>query len=110
VGADRQADLNWRSIRTAMNGKAKAGGMEARVLLGNAHAWSARARKLDRVGHALAWLANSRTTKGTGLLGGAWAKRKGRVEVMRSQPHAWHHAMYYLATLTTFGKTKYSFR
>jgi hypothetical protein len=84
--------------------------MEARVLLGNAHAWAGRDRKLAHIGRALAWLANTRTTKGTGLLGGAWAKRNGRVEVMRSQPHAWHHAMYYLAALKTFGKSPYSFR
>lgn len=107
--SDRQAALNWRSIRRAMSGEVNSGGMEARALLGNAHAWAGRPAKIALAKDALAWLARTRTTN-TGLLGGAWAKRNGRVVIMRSQPHAWHHAMFYLAALKAYGSERYSFR
>ena len=107
--SNRQADLNWRAIARRMNGDVKAGGMEARALLGNAYAWSGRDRKEKNLKRALLWMSKTRVTDGTGLLGGAWKKSDGRVVIMRSQPHAWHHAMYYLAALKTYGEKPYSF-
>jgi GH15 family glucan-1,4-alpha-glucosidase len=107
--ADRQAEVNWIRIARAMNGKVKESGLDARILLGNVHGWAGRGQKIERVKRALDWLASTRVTDGTGLLGGAWAKRNGEVIVMRSQPHAWHHAMFYLAALKAYGKRPYRF-
>jgi GH15 family glucan-1,4-alpha-glucosidase len=107
--SDRHADIVWNAVRKRMDGTVKRGGMEARGLLGNAHAWAGRSTKIRKVKRALAWLASSRVTRSTGLLGGAWRVRNGRVEIMRSQAHAWHHAMFYLAALETYGKRPYNF-
>lgn len=107
--SNRQADLNWRGLRKRISGEVKRGGMEARAILGNAHAWAGLAAKKPKLKRALTWLAEDRVTRGTGLLGGAWRLEKGRVQILRSQPHAWHHAMFYLAALKTYGKHAYSF-
>lgn len=107
--SDRQAVLNWRVVNKAVKGEVKHGGMEARAILGNAHAWAKRPRKLAKLKRALKWMAARRVTPGTSLLGGAWKVDKGEVHIMRSQPHAWHHAMFYLAALKTYGKSDYRF-
>ena len=107
--SDRQANIVWSAIRKRIEGDVKNGGMEARGLLGAAHAWTGRPSKIDKVKRGLRWMASQRVTRGTGLLGGAWRTVGGRVEIMRSQPHAWHHAMFYLAALKAYGKRPYSF-
>jgi hypothetical protein len=107
--SDRHAHIVWKAVRKRIAGDVKRGGTEARGLLGLAHAWAGRSAKMRNLERGLTWLAKERVTKGTGLLGGAWRVRKGRVEIMRSQPHVWHHAMFYLAALETYGKRAYSF-
>jgi GH15 family glucan-1,4-alpha-glucosidase len=107
--SDRHASIVWNAIQKRIQGGVKQGGMEARGLLGNAYAWSGRSAKMSKVKRALSWLAAQRVTKGTGLLGGAWQVREGRVHIMRSQPHVWHHSMFYLAALKAYGKKPYSF-
>ncbi|MDQ3955064.1 MAG: hypothetical protein M3285_05905 [Actinomycetota bacterium] len=103
-----QAEINWRHFRRVLDGRVTAGRLEARSLLGNAHAWSERGKKLRLVRKALVWIARVPTT-GTGLLGEAWERfpnnRRGRITTMVSQPHAWNQAMFYLAALKAYGKT-----
>ena len=107
--SDRHANIVWGALQKRISGRVKQGAMEARGLLGIAHAWDGRNQKMRKVERGLKWLASERVTKGTGLLGGAWRARGGRIEIMRSQPHAWHHAMFYLAALETYGKRPYDF-
>lgn len=104
-----QAEVNWRHFRRILDGRVTAGKLEARSLLGNAHAWSGRSKKLGRVRKALEWIARVPTTDKTGLLGEAWERfpnnSRGRITTMVSQPHAWNQAMFYLAALKAYGAT-----
>lgn len=108
--ANAQAEVNFRHVSRALRGRLDAGGSETEALLGNAFAWSRSAGDLKRVQRGLTWVASTPTTDGTRLLGQAWVKRGGRVTTVSGQPHVPTHAMFYVAALKAFGKTRYSFR
>ncbi|HEU4481064.1 MAG TPA: hypothetical protein VFS18_04190 [Actinomycetota bacterium] len=115
VRSDSQAERNWRHIKRAINGKEEQGSLEARALVGNAFA-ATGGRSLRRVKRGLRWVASVPTTNRTGLLGAAWMlyppgdDQKRRITTMVGQPHVWHQAMFYLASVRAYGRERWTAR
>ena len=109
--ADRQAEVNYRHMSGVFSGEVTQGRYESKMLVGNAYAWAGTPDQA-KTRRGLVWVATVPTTDGTGLLGEAWMRypdEKGPVTTMVSQPHATSHAMFYLAALKAYGRTRYSF-
>jgi hypothetical protein len=105
-----QADANWRRIARVVKDKETRGGYESMAILGNAYEWARRREHQRDLEKALMWVATKATTEATGSLGGAWMrfpKDRSPIVTMRSQPHAWAQAIFYLAALKTYGKEKW---
>jgi GH15 family glucan-1,4-alpha-glucosidase len=102
--AAAQAEVNYEPLAAMITGERDGGGYEARAILGNARVWrSGPARR--KLTNALRWIARMATTDETHLLGEAWRAVDGRVFTLSAQPHAWSHALFYLAAVDTYGKT-----
>ena len=109
--ADAQAAVNYQHMAGVLSGEVTVGRYEAKMLLGNAFAWTG-SDQMAKVRRGLLWVARVPTTERTDLLGEAWMvypPEGGRVTTMVSQPHAPSHAMFYLAALKTWGAEPYSF-
>jgi hypothetical protein len=106
-----QARVNWRHVARAVSGAARHGEYESRAILGNTYAWRDRPRTRRRLKAALEWVARVPTTSGTGVLGAAWAgypRPRDKIQTMAGQPNVWNQAMFYVATLRTYGKTAWT--
>ncbi|HVM35563.1 MAG TPA: hypothetical protein VM784_09480 [Actinomycetota bacterium] len=104
--ADAQARVNYEPIAAMITGERDGGGYEARALLGNARVWRTGSSR-HKLADALRWIARVPTTDETGLLGEAWRRVDGRVLTLSAQPHAWSHALFYLAALDTYGRAAF---
>ncbi|MFO8055677.1 MAG: hypothetical protein R6V10_00080 [bacterium] len=101
--AEHAADQLWEALSRSFDGEREMGYYEVYGLLCLAHYWKDRPEKLERLKRGLEWSSRVPTTD-TGHFGEVWITIDGKVEAGEGQPHIWHHALFYLASLETYGK------
>jgi len=101
--AEAAAKQLWKSLSASFDGEREMGMYEVYGLLCLAHYWQDSPEKLTLVKEGLQWSSRVPTSK-TGHFGEVWTTVDGKVVPGEGQPHIWHHALFYLAALETYGK------
>ncbi len=103
--AEQAAQQLWQALSKSFNGRRDYGYYEVYGLLCLARYWHDRPEKLELVKRGLEWSSRIPVSD-TGHFGEVWIRRDGKVVPGEGQPHIWHHALFYLAALETYGKEK----
>jgi len=101
--AEAAADDLWRLLQPSLNLERDHGSYEVMSMLTLAKVWKHDPEKLARVQEALVWEATVPTNE-LGHFGKVWMKSGSDVVPGETQPHVWHHALFYLAALEAFGE------
>lgn len=100
--AEQAAEQLWANLEKSFSGERDRGMYEVYALLSLSHYWKGRSDKVELLKRGLEWSATVPVSE-IGHFGEVWFLLDGKAVPGEAQPHLWHHALFYLAALETYG-------